>query len=157
MNNELSNPFEFEYDEKSDSIVTKSNLKFYREYDNLEKTKEYIKINFSIYKIDKSIDWFTWLNEPDSETNYQIELFFELEEKYVNVLKKIIIDFNKNNLESDFNKNNLESNCNLIQLDKYDIDDSWFISWHLNSRFSTEKIKLNDTYIPTSIEYVRFV
>ena len=90
MNNKLSNPFEFEYDENSDCVIPKSNLKFYREYDNLDKTKEYIKINFSIYKIDKPVDWYTWLNEPDSEINYQIELFFELEEKYINLLKKMM-------------------------------------------------------------------
>jgi hypothetical protein len=75
--NNLSNPFKFEYDEQTDTIITKSNIKFFRDYENLDKKKQYVKINVSIYKIDKAVDYFSWLNEPDAETNYQIKLYFE--------------------------------------------------------------------------------
>jgi hypothetical protein len=115
----LTNPFKFEYDEITDTIITKSNLKFFRNCQDLDKKYQYVKINFTVYKIKKAVDYFTWLNEPDSETNYQIELYFQIEEKNHN--------------------------------------DSWFNHWYLNSRFSTGKINLYDTYIPTTIEYIRFI
>lgn len=123
MNSLFENPFEFEYDEQTNNVITKSNLKFCRKYDNLDKTKEYIKINFNIYKIDKSVDYFTWLNEPDSEIKYQIELFFEID----------------------------------IELVNSELNDLWLSSWYLNSKFSTDKIQLYDTYIPISIEFISFV
>jgi hypothetical protein len=146
MSDQSSNPFEFEYDEITDLIITKLNIKFFRDYENLDKKKQYVKINFSIYKIDKAVDWFTWLNEPDIETNYQIELFFELDIEFIKLLKNIVV-----------NKNNIDNKTLSVQLEKEEFDNSWFNYWYLNSRFATDNIKLHDTYIPTTIEYIRFI
>ena len=178
MTNELSNPFEFEYDEQTDNIQTKSTIKFFRNYKNLDKTKEYIKINFNIYKIDKPVDLFTWLNEPDSETNYQIDLYFELDTKFIELDTKLLVD--KNNLNSytysdtesntepntesitDFDTDidtdlDYDSDIDSIEFEKSKLNDLWFNSWYLKSRYATDKIKLNDTYIPTTVEFIRFV
>lgn len=148
MIKEFPNPFEFEYDESSDTIITKSNIKFFRNYENLNKTKEYVKINFNIYKIDKPVDLFIWLNEPDSETNYQIELYFEFDSsiEFTELSKKLMM-----------NKNNFNSDSNYSEFEKLELNDSWFNPWYLNSRFTTDKIKLNDTYIPTTLEFIRFI
>ena len=144
MINEFTNPFE--YDESSDTVITKSNIKFFRNYENLDKTKKYIKINFSIYKIDKPINMFTWLNEHDTETNYQIDLYFEFDTEFVELSKKLMIS-----------KNNFNSDSNYSEFEKLELNDSWFNCWYLNSRFTTDKIKLNDTYIPTTIEFIHFI
>lgn len=146
MNYTQSNPFEFKYDEQTNSVITKSNFKFYRENNNLDKTKEYIKIIFSIYKIEKPIDYFTWLNEPDSETNYNLELFFEIDVKFAELFKKIKID-----------TNNSDNNMISFELEESELNSSWFNTWYLSSRFANENIKMYDTYIPTSIEYIRFI
>jgi hypothetical protein len=146
MINEFLNPFEFEYNEQTDNVITKSNIKFIRNYENLDKTKEYIKINYSIYKIDKPVDLFTWLNEPDTETNYQIELYFEFDTEFVKLPKKLTIS-----------EKNYNSELNFVEFEELELNDTWFNCWYLNSRFATDKIKINDTYIPNTIEFIRFI
>jgi hypothetical protein len=150
MSNKPNNPFEFEYDESLNIIITKSNIKFYREYEKLDKTKQYAKINFSIYKIEKPIDYFTWLNEPDTETNYQIELYFELDKNLGNIFNQII------NKDKNI-KQNLIQIENSLDLEKTNEYESWFNCWYLNSKFSNDKMNLQDTYIPVNIEYIDFI
>ena len=54
-------------------------------------------------------------------------------------------------------KNNFNSDSNYSEFEKLELNDSWFNCWYLNSRFTTDKIKLNDTYIPTTIEFIHFI
>jgi len=79
----MTNPFEFEYNEILDEIKTTYKIKSYRDCKNLDYSKQYIKIDFSIYKILDKVDYFTWLIEPDIEVNFQLELYFELDKDLI--------------------------------------------------------------------------
>ncbi len=145
-NNIISNPFEFEYNEILDEITTKHNIKFYKEYENLDKTKQYIGVDFSIYKILGGVDYFTWLNEPESEINFRFKLYYELDKELKNLLLEKFIQINKNC--------NIAINKNLYQIEELNFDDYWLNCWYKKSKYATDKINLLDTYIPTNIEFI---
>ncbi len=145
----MSNPFEFEYDEMSNIITTKYNIKFYRENENIDRTKSYIKIDFSIYKNDNKVDYFTWLNNPDPEINFHLELYFELNMDLNNLLIEKFIEINNYYGTSDDKK------FNFFETEKLNYNDFWFECWYKKSKYATDKINLLDTYIPTNIEIIQ--
>ena len=155
------NPFEFEYDEINDKVIPRQSqyIPLKINPDELDKTKEYIRINFTICKINAPVDYLTWLNEPDCETEYKFGLYYELDLEIKNKINQIILSYSNSNDNIDKQTNKHSTYCSEyidFELRSQPIDLGFFNSWNIKSKFSIGNIQLSDTYIPNSIEYIKF-